>query len=133
MDKKRVSRYCLPYKIKIDMKLYWKKILDLNLPKLKGSPLYEQLSISIEEYDVETMNEVIEEVEQVLNGNLVESDFSSGELSDFVLVLKEESRLYSVFGEDDHLKIPTKELLEILKQWRDFISNPPKEEDQSIT
>ena len=100
---------------------------------IKGSILYDQLNISIESYDVETIDEVIEEVEQVLSGKLVECDFSSGELNDFVLVMKEESRLYPIFEKDDHLKIPTKDLLEILKQWRDFISNPPAEEDQSIT
>ncbi len=91
---------------------------------IKGSPLYEQLGVTLEFYDIETMDEVIEEVAQVLSGELVECDFSSGELNDFVLVLKEESRLYPVFEKDDYLKIPTKDLLEILKQWRDFISNP---------
>ena len=97
---------------------------------LRGNDIYDQLSISIEEYDVETIDETIEEVEQVLKGELPETDFSSGELNDFVLVLKEESRLYPVFEEQDHLKLPTKDLLEILKQWRDFISKPP--EDQSF-
>ncbi|WP_271785278.1 hypothetical protein [Aquimarina algiphila] len=107
------------------MKFYWKKILDLHLPKLEGNSVHNQLSISIEGYDIESMNNLIEEVEQVLTGNLVQTDFSSGELSDFVEVYKEESRLYPVFEEDDHLKISTKDLLEILRQWRDFISNPP--------
>lgn len=111
---------------------YWKNVYGL-VPVFKGNNIHNQLIISVGSYDVESMNELIEEVEQVLNGKLVECDFSSGELNDFVLVLKEESRLYPVFEEDDHLKIPTKELLEILKKWLDFISNPPKEEDQSIT
>ncbi len=97
---------------------------------LRGNDAYEQLSMSIEDYDIESMNELIEEVEQVLRGDLEDMDFSSGELSDFVEVYKEESRLYPVFEKDDHLKIPTKDLLEILKQWRDFISNPPNEKDQ---
>ena len=99
---------------------------------LKGNPLYEQLSVTLEFYDIEITNEVIEEVEQVLTGDLEDTDFSSGEIGDFVLVLKEESRLYPVFEEEDHLKMSTKDLLEILKQWRDFISNPPSE-DQLIT
>ena len=79
------------------------------------------------------MDELVTEVEKVINGGLLQTDFSSGELGDFVEVYEEESRLYPVFEKDEYLKIPTKDLLDILKQWRDFISNPPKEENQSIT
>lgn len=111
---------------------YWKNVYGL-VPMMVGSPLYEQLWISISNYSIESINELIEEINQVLEGKLDNCDFSSGETTDFVHVFKDISRIYPVFEKDEHMKLKTTALLSLIESWRDFISNPPNQLSETAT
>jgi|GEM_PF-6732494 len=107
---------------------HWKSIDNREVAILDGTPIYTQLWISISSpHDTESIEEIIKEVTKVVKGELIETDFSSGETTDFVHVFKDVSRLYPDFEKDDHMKMRTTDLLDILKQWKDFIVRPPSE------
>lgn len=110
-----------------DLNFYWKNIHDRSIAIMDGSPEFNQLWVSVSyPHDSDSIGEIIQEIEAVLSEKLVETDFSSGETTDFVHVFKDKCYLYPKLGEEHRFEMNTNVLLRILKHWKEFISSPPK-------